>query len=106
MKKLPSIYKNNVVKSTNKKVFYSLKTENSDRSVTFEDEVLNSVDENSILEKLNNLFQNRKHAYTDEVVIKTKNGIYQTRLVFMTDRKVVTIDNEEIYLDDIVSIQK
>jgi len=109
MKKLPSVYKNTVAKSTNKKMFYSAYDKNVDQERSLSEEVgttlSSKMDKNSILNVLNDLFQSRNHAYTKVVEVKTKNQTYQTRLVFMTDRKIVTIDNEEIYLDDIISIQ-
>lgn len=108
MKKLPSIYKNSVEKSTNKKVFYSAQERNLGQEITTTEEVENLVrnmDASNVAEALDILFQRRKHAYTDEVEITTADRIYQTRLVFMTNEKLVTIDNEEIYLDDIISIQ-
>lgn len=108
MKKLPSVYKNITVKSTNKKMFYSEYEKKSSQEVNLQQEIGNifsDVDTNQVLEKLNALFQRRKHAYTDIVEMKTKDKILKTRLVFMTGRKVVTIDNEEIDLNDIVSIR-
>ena len=109
MKKLPKVYKCENVRSTNKKMFYSAYDKNVSQEKILSEEARNTVnsemDKNSILNVLNDLFQERHHAYTKVVEIKTNNQTYKTRLVFMTDRKVVTIDDEAIYLDDIISIQ-
>lgn len=107
MKNLPKVYKCENVKSTNKKMYCSFerqKTDLEDRKEKLEN-TIQSFEKKEILEILHSLFQNRTHTYTKMVEIKTKNKTYRTRLVFISDNKVITIDNEAIYLDDIVSIQ-
>ena len=56
-------------------------------------------------EVLNKIFYNKKFAYTKNVEIVTKNGIYNTNLISRGNNYILTIDNERINIDDIISIQ-
>lgn len=85
MNKLPSIYKNPRVVSTNKDVFYSFEKDNGDeRSFKKEDIIFNDV-----------------------VIIKTTdNNTYITKIVAKLNDHILTSNKDIIYFKDIKSIQK
>lgn len=84
MKKLPSIYKNPRVVSTNKDVFYSFEKENEeDRSFNKEDIIFNDV-----------------------VIIKTTNNTYITKIVSKLNDHILTSNKDIIYFKDIKSIKR
>lgn len=94
MKKLPKLYKNEISKplNNNKKYCY-LKDEKEDRS-------------NSIEDKLHNIFNGIGYSYNIPVRIKTKNKEYNTSLVTKTKNNLITLDNEVIKIEDIISIEE
>ena len=53
-----------------------------------------------------NIFNGIGHSYNIPVIIKTKNKEYDTYLVDKTRDIVITIENEHIKIDDIISIEK
>lgn len=85
MKKLPGIYKNPRVVSTNKDVFYSFeKDENNDRTFNKEDVIFNDV-----------------------VIIKTiDNNTYVTKIVAKLKDHILTSNKDIIYFKDIRSIKR
>ena len=84
MKKLPSIYKNTKVSSTNKDVFYSFeKDDNNERSFKKEDIIFNDI-----------------------VIIKTIDNTYETKIVAKLNDHILTSNKDIIYLKDIKSIKR
>ena len=83
MKKLPEIYKNQKVNSTNRNVFYSFEKDHDDRSFSKEDIIFNDV-----------------------VIIKTVDNVYETRIVSKLDDHILTSSKDIIYLKDIKSIKR
>lgn len=98
MKKLPEIYKNKVTKSTNLKYNYAKTSPNQ----TIETKAIKTEPKEIVLKKI---FQNKTSAYTKKVQIETKEKTLKTRLVYQTEQEVLTIDNEKIPLEKIISIQ-
>ena len=84
MKKLPSIYKNTKVSSTNKDVFYSFEKDNeNERSFNKEDIIFNDI-----------------------VIIKTIDNTYETKIVAKFNDNILTSNKDIIYLKDIKSIKR
>lgn len=94
MKKLPKLYKNENSKplDNNKKYCY-LKEEKEDNR-------------NSIDEKIYNIFNGIGYSYNIPVRIKTKDKEYNTSLVTKTKNNLITLDNEVIKIEDIISIEE
>ncbi len=93
MKKLPKLYKNEITKniSNNKKYCY-LQNENVKEDKT-------------ITEKIENIFNGIGYSYNIPVTIKTKDKEYNTSLVSKTKNNLVTLDNEIIKIEDILSLE-
>lgn len=93
MKKLPKIYKNEINKNiTNNKNYCYL--QNEKRNTT-----------SSLEEKINDIFSGIGYSYNIPVTIKTKDKVYNTSLVSKTKNNLVTLDNEIIKIDDIISLE-
>ena len=91
MKKLPSIYKNNIImKSHNNKICYV--KDNNKKETT-----------NDIL---NNIFSGYHIPYHIKVQITTKNKIFNTYLTARGNNYLLTIQNELIKLSDIIDIKR
>ena len=63
------------------------------------------VDE-KIENTLQSIFKKTGYPYNIRVYIKTKDKEYDTYLVARTKRKITTLDNEVIYLDEIEELKK
>ena len=99
MKKLPKIYQNNIDKKiNNNKEIYYLRNKNNSSS-----EVMSS---NDIDEFLNHIFNGIGYAFNIPVIIKTNNKVYDTSLIARTGGYVLTLDDDKIKLDDIISIKR
>lgn len=109
MKKLPRIYKNQMFspKNNNKKCCYLEKNKEIAKNIAIENKVINkeAVDE-KIENTLQSIFKKTGYPYNIRVYIKTKDKEYDTYLVARTERKITTLDNEVIYLDEIEELKK
>lgn len=109
MKKLPRIYKNQMSspKNNNKKCCYLEKNKEIAKNIAKENKVINKevVDE-KIENTLKSIFKKTGYPYNIRVYIKTKDKEYDTYLVARTERKITTLDNEVIYLDEIEELKK
>jgi len=83
MEKLPEIFKNTRVVSTNKDVFYSFEKDNDDRTFSKNDIIFNDI-----------------------VIIKTVDNTYETRIVSKLQDHILTSNKDIIYLKDIKSIKR
>lgn len=83
MKKLPDIYKNTKVTSTNKNVFYSFEKDSDERTFDKDDIIFNDI-----------------------VIIKTVDNTYETRIVSKLNDHILTSSKDIIYLKDIKSIKR
>ncbi|MCI8568367.1 MAG: hypothetical protein HFJ11_00110 [Bacilli bacterium] len=90
MKKLPKLYKNEINKNINNNKNYCY--------------LKNEVAIDSIEEKLNSIFNGIGYSYNIPVTIKTHDKIYKTSLVSKTKNNLITLDNEVIKLEDIISL--
>jgi hypothetical protein len=94
MNKKPELYKcENNLKSHNKKYCYVNNKILSD-----------DIKDNLIDEKIKFLINNPNYLNNIKVLIKTKNKEYKTSIVSKVNNKILTIDNEIIPVDEIISI--
>ena len=95
MKKLPELYKNlnSKPKDNNKKVYYM---ENDIRS----------AEKNIIEKEIENIFNTLGYSYNIPVEIKTTKEVYHTSLVSKTKENVLTLDNQNIPIKEIIQITR
>lgn len=101
MRKLPEIYKAVVTVNNNKTIYYS-KSEPSTTNLIEKKKVEIT---SSISDVIKSLFQYGKASYTKKVRIKTKDKVYETRLIRRNNGKLLTIDNDIINESDIISLE-
>ena len=95
MKVLPKLYKNeNAIKDNNK------------RDCLVKEEKIDSTINDNKEKELNNIFNNKGFPFDKKVLIKTTDKIYKTYLVTRTENTVVTLNDEIINVDDIISIER
>ena len=94
MKKLPKLYKN---ESSNMK-------DNNRKSFSIKEDTI--VDNYSSMDVLNSIFNGLGHPYNQKVFLKTKNKTYETYLVSKTKQNVLTLENEQIPIQDILFLKK
>ena len=90
MKKLPSIYQNEI----NKKI-------KNNKEVSY-------IKENKeiIIDTINAVFNGISYAYDIPLIIMTKDKTYDTSLVSKTNTIVTTLHNDIIPIDEIISIER
>ena len=95
IKKLPKIYQNNIDKkiNNNKEIYYSKYSNKEERT-------------SDIGLLLDGIFNSDKSVYNIPVIINTSNKSYDTYLVARTNSYILTIDQEKIYIKDIISIKR
>ena len=100
MKKLPKIYQTEINKkiSNNKKMCY-LKT------ITEQSKKAN-IENESIIEKIDEIFSGLGYSYNKSLIIKTNKKEYDTSLIAKTKSSVITLENETIPIKDIISIKE
>lgn len=96
MKKLPKIYQNKIDKNifNNKEKCY----------VETNKHIGESADEMDI--SLDEVFSGLGYSYNIPLIIKTIEKEYKTSLIAKTKKNIVTIDNEVIPINEIISIKK
>ena len=95
MKVIPKLYKNeNAIKENNK------------RDCLVKEEKKDSTINDNKEKELNNIFNNKGFPFDKKVLIKTTDKIYKTYLVTRTENTVVTLNDEIINVDDIISIER
>ena len=95
MKVLPKLYKNeNNIKDNNK------------RDCLVKEEKIDSTINDNKERELNDIFNNRGFPFDKKVLIKTNDKTYKTYLVTRTENTVVTLNDEIINIDDIISIER
>lgn len=99
MKKLPKIYQGEFTKkiNNNKNTCY----------LDLNEKTIKPPQANTtILETITEIFSGLGHAYNIPVTITTKDQVYETSLIAKTKKYVVTLDNETIPIEDIITIEK
>lgn len=92
MKKLPKLYKNE-----NSNLFDHNRKEYRITDSLFEDNSFDVLDE---------IFNGIGHPYNQKVFIKTIKKEYETYLVSRTKQTLLTLDNDSIPIQDIITIKK
>ena len=90
MKKLPSIYKNEI----NKKI-------KNNREVTYIKE-----DKQNINEIIDSIFNGIGYSYNIPLIITTKDKIYETSLISRNKQNINTLDNHSIPISEIITIER
>ena len=90
MKKLPSIYKNEI----NKKI-------KNNREVTYIKE-----EKQNINEIIDSIFNGLGYSYNIPLIITTKNKVYETSLISRSKTNINTLDNDSIPINEIISIER
>lgn len=90
MKKLPSIYKNEI----NKKI-------KNNREVTYIKE-----EQQNINEIIDSIFNGLGYSYNIPLIITTKNKVYETSLISRSKTSINTLDNDSIPINEIISIER
>lgn len=90
MKKLPSIYKNEI----NKKI-------KNNREVTYIKE-----EKQNINEIIDSIFNGVGYSYNIPLIITTRDKIYETSLISRNKTKINTLDNHSIPISEIITIER
>ena len=96
MKKLPKIYQNKI----DKNIF------NNKEKCYVETNGYIEESNNEINISLDEVFSGLGYSYNIPLIIKTKEKEFKTSLIAKTKKNIVTIDNEVIPIDEIISIKK
>lgn len=106
MKKLPKIYQGDFSKkiNNNKKYCYLENEEILNRKEKISKNEKNKKDTN-IVQTIDEIFKGMGYSYTVPVIIKTIDKRYETFLISRTKNKIVTLENEIINIDDIISLE-
>ena len=100
IRKLPKIYQNDINKKiNNNKKTYHLKYNNNEEVST----VMNNEDVNKVIDSI---FNTTGYAFNINVIIKTSNKTYDTSLIAKRNGYILTLDNDRIRIDDIISIKR
>lgn len=98
MSNKPNIFKPNIGNvNNNDKVYYSF----------LEDRLgvrAEPKEKEEPLDFINKLNKSGSYMFSKEVVIKTKDGVYNTKIAGKLGDRIVTLDNKSIYIDDIEEI--
>jgi hypothetical protein len=101
-KKLPNVFVNRINKQINNcQTFYYSK---NDKKEAIKVDT-NSNDDRIINKKINYFINLPKNLYNFDLVIKTKDKDYETKIVARDDNNIITTDNEIIAISDIVTIE-
>ena len=99
-KKLPKVFANKIDKElkNNATVYYD------------KNEVRNEQKDNSnsiftVNQKINQIFSSARYVYKADVIITTKNGKVNKRIIGRNRNELITMDNEVININDIIDIE-
>ena len=97
MKKLPSIYKQEINKRINNNTTVYYCTSKNEKK---------EVENISIRDFLDNLFNEDGYVFNKPLIIKTKDNVYDTAIVKKDKEKIYTLTDDIIKLDNIMSIER
>lgn len=102
IKKLPKIYQNDINKpiKNNKETFYSYSSNKNERIST------DTMMPSDIELILDGIFNGIRQPYNVPVIIKTSTKVYDTFLVLRTPAYLLTLDQDRIRIEDIISIKR
>ena len=100
-KKLPKVFANKIDKElkNNETIYYN---KNEERKIE-EKESLSSI--LTVNQKINQIFSSTRYVYKADVIITTKNGKMNKRIIGRNRNELITMDNEVINVNDIIDIE-
>ena len=90
MKKIPKLYKNENINPIS------------------HNKIQTTIKENNLEDKydiLNKIFNKEKNAYDIRVIIKTKNELFEDYIITKTNKKIYTLSNRVIPIEEIINIK-
>ena len=66
---------------------------------------IEEINKKNIYQKINNIFKSRNYIYKADVLIKTKSGEYEKRIIGRNSDYLITNENELIPIVDILDIK-
>ena len=100
-KKLQKVFDNKIDKElkNNETIYYN---KNEERKIE-EKESLSSI--LTVNQKINQIFSSTRYVYKADVIITTKNGKINKRIIGRNRNELITMDNEVINVNDIIDIE-
>ena len=100
-KKLPKVFANKIDKElkNNETVYYN---KNEERKIEEKDPLTSIL---TVNQKINQIFSSARYVYKADVVITTKNGKMNKRIIGRNRNELITMDNEVINVNDIIDIE-
>lgn len=93
IKDLPHVFKKNIgIKNNNKSISYV-------RNHTLKQE--SKID---ILSKIDSLFKSTRYIFNIGVIIKTKDRVYDTKIMSRNNNSLLTVDDDVIFIKDIYEL--
>lgn len=111
MGKKPKIFENKIDKkiSNNKEVFDSSKDDieiiNQESNLKGNSRSNNYDKDTNIIDKITRLLNTNGYIFNVNVLIKTKDGEYNTHIASVINNHIITLDNDIINLDDVIDIK-
>ncbi len=99
-KKLPKVFANKIDKNlnNNETVYY-------DKNEVRSEQKDNSSSIFTVNQKINQIFSSARYVYKADVIITTKNGKMNKRIIGRNRNELITMDNEVINVNDILDIE-
>ena len=99
-KKLPKVFANKIDKNlnNNETVYYNKNEVRSEQKD-------NSSSIFTVNQKINQIFSSARYVYKADVIITTKNGKVNKRIIGRNRNELITMDNEVINVNDILDIE-
>ncbi len=100
-KKLPKVFANKIDKNlnNNETVYYN---KNEERKIEEKDPLSSIL---TVNQKINQIFSSARYVYKADVIITTKNGKLNKRIIGRNRNELITMDNEVININDILDIE-
>lgn len=100
-KKLPKVFANKIDKQlkNNETVYYDRGEEKKEEKTNKFDSIL------TINQKINQIFGSSRYVYKADVIITTKNGILNKKIIGRNRNELITMDNEVIPINEIIDIE-
>lgn len=96
-KELPNVFVNPLDKDINNTQEYFYSEKNLEER---------SSDINSVLTKINRIFNSPYHVYKSRVKITTRSGIFESDIVGKSNGKLLTLNGDAIKMVDIIDIER
>ena len=99
-KKLPKVFANKIDKNlnNNETVYY-------DKNEVRNEQKNNTNSVFTVNQKINQIFSSARYVYKADVIITTKNGKMNKRIIGRNRNELITMDNEVINVNDILGIE-